>query len=46
MYWYAAEGSVASDPGRGLDLLRACRIPKLREFIARRIATASMASAQ
>ncbi len=46
MYWYASEGAVAADPGRGLDLLRASKIPKLREFIARRIATASMASAK
>ena len=46
LYWYAAEGTVATDPGFGLDLLRACKIPKLREFIARRLATASLASAQ
>jgi hypothetical protein len=46
LYWYAAEGSVASDTGRALDLLRACKIPKLREFIARRVATASLTSAQ
>ena len=44
LYWYAAEGSVASDTGRALDLLRACKIPKLREFIARRVATASLTS--
>jgi putative membrane-bound dehydrogenase-like protein len=46
LYWYAAEGAVATDPAFGLDLLRACRIPKVREFIARRLATASLASAQ
>ncbi|HTH47983.1 MAG TPA: PVC-type heme-binding CxxCH protein [Candidatus Limnocylindria bacterium] len=46
LYWYAAEGAVATDPGFGLDLLRACKIPKIREFIARRLATASLASAQ
>ncbi len=46
LYWYAAEGTVATDPGFGLDLLRACKIPKIREFIARRLATASLASAQ
>jgi len=44
MYWYAAEGSVATDPGRGLDLLRSSRIPKVREWIARRIAALSLAS--
>lgn len=46
LYWYAAEGAVATDPAFGLDLLRACKIPKVREFIARRLATASLASAQ
>ena len=46
MYWYAAEGTVATDPAFGLDLLRACKIPKIREFIARRLATASLASAK
>jgi putative membrane-bound dehydrogenase-like protein len=44
LYWGAAEGAVASDPQRGLELLRKCRIPKLREYIARRIASASVAS--
>ena len=46
LYWYAAEGAVATDPAFGLDLLRSCKIPKIREFIARRLATASLASAQ
>lgn len=46
LYWYAAEGCVASDSERALRLLKECRIPKLREFIARRLTTASMASAQ
>jgi len=44
MYWYAAEGCVATDPDRGLELLKGCRIPKVREFIAHRLATASLAS--
>jgi hypothetical protein len=44
MYWYAAEGSVATDPERGLQLLRSSKIPKLREFIARRLAALSLAS--
>ena len=46
LYWYAAEGSVATDSNRALDLLRSCKIPKLREFITRRVATASLTSAQ
>lgn len=46
LYWYATEGCVASDPERAVSLLKACRIPKVREFIARRLTTASMASAQ
>jgi hypothetical protein len=39
MYWYAAEGSVASDNTRGIKLLTETKIPKVREFIARRIAS-------
>ena len=46
LYSSAAEGAVATDPAFGLDLLRACKIPKIREFIVRRLATASLASAQ
>lgn len=44
LYWYAAEGSVATDPGRGLDLLRGTRISKVRELIARRLASLNLAS--
>ncbi len=46
LYWYAAEGCVATDPDKAIDLLKACKIPKVREFITRRLATASLASAQ
>ena len=46
LYWYAAEGCVATDPDKAIDLLKACKIPKVREFITRRLATASFASAQ
>ncbi len=42
MYWYAAEGCVASHPDRALELLKVCKIPKVREFIARRLATMSL----
>jgi len=44
MYWYAAEACVASDPDRALELLKVCKIPKVREFIARRLATQSLTS--
>ncbi len=45
LYWYATEGCVASDPERAVSLLKSCRIPKLRQFIARRLATASLTAA-
>ncbi len=38
MYWYAAEPSVAGDPARGAALAETTPIPRLQEFIARRIA--------
>lgn len=45
LYWYAAEGCVVSNPDRAMDLLRASRIPTIREFIARRLSLLSLASA-
>jgi hypothetical protein len=39
MYWYAAEPVVAANVDKGTQLLGACKIPKLQEFIARRIAS-------
>jgi putative membrane-bound dehydrogenase-like protein len=42
MYWYAAEPCVAADHGRALALLQQCKIPIVREFIARRLAAASL----
>jgi putative membrane-bound dehydrogenase-like protein len=45
MYWYAAHLGVGQDAARGLALLRASRIPKLREFIARRLALATVSAA-
>lgn len=42
LYWFAAEGSVASEPLRGLDLLKSARIPKVREWISRRLSAASL----
>ncbi len=38
MYWYAAEPIVGTDPAAAADLLGACKIPKVQEFIARRMA--------
>jgi putative membrane-bound dehydrogenase-like protein len=46
MYWFAAEAYVASNPDGGLELLTVCKIPKVREFIARRLATTSLTSAK
>ena len=38
LLWYAAEPAVAADIARGAELLVNCRIPKVQEFITRRIA--------
>ena len=38
MYWYAAEPIVAADPLWATEALAACKIPKVTEFIARRMA--------
>jgi len=45
LYWYAAEGSVAADPNRGIKLMTESKIAKVRENIARRIAVGSKAVA-
>ncbi|MST01302.1 MAG: hypothetical protein EXS29_08345 [Pedosphaera sp.] len=37
MYWYAAEPVVAGDNAAALELLAACKIPKVRQFITRRM---------
>ena len=44
MYWYAMEPVVGSDPSAGLRLLAECKIPILRQYIARRMTTESLAS--
>jgi len=44
LYWYAAEGSVATDRARALSLLKSCRISQVREFIARRVAQAALSA--
>jgi putative membrane-bound dehydrogenase-like protein len=38
MLWYAAEPAVAADIAKGAELLANCKIPKVQEFITRRIA--------
>ena len=44
LYWCAAEGVVVEDPDAAVELLKACRIPKVREFIARRLAALTVAA--
>ena len=39
MVWYAVEPAVAADPKKGAALLGECKIPKVQEFIARRMAS-------
>jgi hypothetical protein len=39
MIWYAAEPAVAADPSKAAELLGACKIAKVQEFIARRMAS-------
>mgnify|MGYP003574947798 FL=1 len=46
LYWYAAEGAVAADPERGVKLLSSAKIPKVRQFIARRVTSTSTEVAQ
>ncbi len=38
LLWYATEPAVAADIARGAELLVNCKIPKVQEFITRRIA--------
>jgi hypothetical protein len=37
MLWYAAEPCVATDSSRGAALLGACKLPKMLEYVARRM---------
>jgi putative membrane-bound dehydrogenase-like protein len=46
MIWYAAEPAVGADIAKGAELLANCRIPKVQEFISRRIAAAATAVAK
>jgi hypothetical protein len=38
MVWYAAEPVVAKDPRRAAALIAETKLPRLREFVARRLA--------
>ena len=38
MLWYAAEPAVAADIAKAAELLAGCKIPKVQEFITRRMA--------
>lgn len=40
LYWYAAEGSVGTDLTKAIQLMGQSKIPRIREFIARRLASA------
>ena len=46
MYWYAAEPVVAADSKQAVQLLVACKIPKLRQFITRRMAVKQLSSGE
>ena len=43
LYWYATEGPVSTDADRATELLKECKIPKVREFIARRLTQMALA---
>jgi putative membrane-bound dehydrogenase-like protein len=44
MYWYATEPLVASDPVLAATLIESTKIPKVAEFIARRLAATAKAA--
>ncbi len=46
LLWYAAEPAIAADVVRGAELLGKCQIPKVQEFITRRIAAVASAQAK
>jgi len=39
MYWYGLEAAVAADAARAQRLIATCAIPKVRQFIVRRLAS-------
>jgi hypothetical protein len=46
LLWYAAEPAVAADVAKGAELLANCQIPKVQEFISRRIAAVATVKAE
>lgn len=46
MLWYAAEPAVVADVTKAAELLGICQIPKVQEFITRRIAAVATAKAE
>jgi len=44
MYWFAMEPVVGADANAGFNLLSQSKIPKLRQFITRRMTTESLAT--
>ncbi|MGB8170357.1 MAG: PVC-type heme-binding CxxCH protein [Chthoniobacteraceae bacterium] len=46
MLWYAAEPAVGADIAKAAELLGSCQIPKVQEFITRRIAAVATAKAE
>ena len=38
MLWYGLERLVAAEPQRAVDLIAKTRVPKIREYLARRVA--------
>jgi putative membrane-bound dehydrogenase-like protein len=42
IYWYAAEPAIGQDTAKAVALLKQCKIPVVREFIARRLAASSL----
>jgi hypothetical protein len=40
MIWYALEPAIGTHPRRGTELLKRCRMPLVRQFIARRLTAA------
>jgi putative membrane-bound dehydrogenase-like protein len=45
MYWYAAEPLAVADPARALKLASSSQIPKLKQFMARRIGSSGTSTA-
>jgi hypothetical protein len=45
MYWYASEAAVAADSTKALQLLGQAKIPKVREFITRRLVSSAKLTA-